>query len=88
MITKFRGEHFFLSNFYPCIVTYKGITYSSSEAAYQAQKTLDFNEKKEFSKLDPKTAKEKGQTVDKRTDWDDIKLEEMYHICKTKFLQN
>ena len=88
MITKFRKEYFFLSNFYPCIVTYKGITYTTSEAAYQAQKTLDISEKREFSKFDPKTAKEKGQTVDKRADWDDIKLEEMYYICKTKFIQN
>ena len=88
MITKFRGNHFFLSNFYPCIVTYKGITYTTSEAAYQAQKTLDNNERIRFSKLDPKTAKEEGQKVDKRTDWDEVKLKEMYYICKTKFLQN
>lgn len=88
MITKFRKEYFFMSNFYPCFVTYKGITYTTSEAAYQAQKTLDNAERREFSKLDPNSAKEKGQTVNKRPDWDKIKLEEMYYICKTKFIQN
>lgn len=40
MIKEFRKNYFFLSNFYPCIVVYDGITYSSSEATYQAQKIL------------------------------------------------
>ena len=88
MITKFRKDYFFLSNFYPCAVTYKGITYSTSEAAYQAQKTFDENERIRISKLDPHDAKEEGQKIKSRTDWDDIKLEEMYNICKIKFTQN
>ena len=37
-IIKFSGEHYFLDNFYKCPVTYDGITYKSSEAAFQAQK--------------------------------------------------
>ena len=89
MITKFRNDYFFLSNFYPCSVTYKGITYSTSEAAYQAQKTFDESERIRISKLsDPHDAKEEGQKIKCRTDWDDVKLEEMYNICKIKFTQN
>ena len=41
VINRFGGEYSFLSNFYQCTVTYDGITYGSSEAAFQAQKTLD-----------------------------------------------
>ena len=38
IIIKFCGEHYFLDNFFPCEVTYDGLTYHSSEAAFQAQK--------------------------------------------------
>ena len=31
-IQKFRGEYFFLSNFYECPVTYKQLTYANNEA--------------------------------------------------------
>lgn len=34
-IIGFRGKFFFLSNFYPVPVKYKGITYQNSEAAFQ-----------------------------------------------------
>jgi len=48
IIDRFEGEYFFLSNFYPCKVTYNGITYESSEEAFQAQKTLDEEVRKTF----------------------------------------
>ena len=38
-IISFTGENFFLSNFCPCKIEYEGITYYSTEAAYQAAKT-------------------------------------------------
>ena len=37
-IKGFQGEYRFLSNFYPCQIEFEGLTYFSSEAAYQAQK--------------------------------------------------
>ena len=89
MINKFRGDYFFLSNFYPCKILYRGITYPTSEAAFQAQKTLDENERLRISKLeDPHDAKAEGQKLDLRADWDDVKVVEMYLICMNKFLQN
>ena len=88
MINNFRKENFFLSNFYPSILVYNGIAYSSSEAAYQAQKTLDNDERKRISKLGPKQAKEEGRKLTLREDWEDIKINEMYNICKAKFTQN
>ena len=89
MINKFRGYYFFLSNFYPCKILYRGITYPTSEAAYQAQKALNENERLRISKLeDPHDAKAEGQKLDLRADWDDVKVDEMYLICMNKFLQN
>lgn len=88
MIKEFRKKYFFLSNFYPCTVNYNGITYSTSEAAYQAQKTLDNNERIRISKLDAKHAKEEGRKLKKRDDWKEVKVDLMYEICRAKFTQN
>ncbi len=44
-IYTFYGENFYLSNYYEAPVTYDGITYKSSEAAFQAQKTLKNEER-------------------------------------------
>lgn len=38
-ITRFRGENFFLSNFYPCGILFDGLDYPTLEHAYQASKT-------------------------------------------------
>lgn len=43
-IDKFRGEYFFLSNFAPCKVTYKGKVFPTVEHAFQAAKCLDEDE--------------------------------------------
>ena len=37
-ITEFQGEYRFLSNFWPCYLTYQGIVYPTTEHAYQAAK--------------------------------------------------
>lgn len=88
MIGEFRGEHYFLSNFYNSKVSYEGITYLNNEAAFQSIKTLDPEERKKFAFLDPSSAKRAGRKVSLRPDWEDIKLNVMYEICKAKFSQN
>ena len=40
-VTEFQGEYRFLSNFWPAQVVFEGVTYPTSEHAYQAAKTLD-----------------------------------------------
>lgn len=45
-ISSFRGTHFFLSNFYEAPVTYNGLTYQNNEAAFQAQKCINPNDRK------------------------------------------
>ena len=79
VINRFDGEYFFLSNFYQCPVTYDGIAYGSSEAAFQAQKTLDIEKRKYFGTLDPSKSKREGRRlVDLRSYWDDVKDKVMY----------
>lgn len=87
-ITIFRDEYFFLSNFFPCVITYDGITYSSTEAAFQAQKTEDDEIKKSFAGITPAQAKYKGKRVKLRGDWESVKVDIMLNIVREKFIQN
>ncbi len=77
-----------LSNFYPCTVVYEGLTYKSSEAAYQAAKTLNQEERLKFTEYDAKTAKKKGKRLKIREDWEDIKYKVMVDVDMSKFTQN
>lgn len=88
IICNFGGEYEWLSNFYPCRVEYKGLTYLSSEAAFQAQKVLDDKERVAFTSLNAHESKKLGRKVKLRKDWDDVKDEEMANIVKAKFTQN
>lgn len=88
VIDSFKGKYFFLSNFYESPVIYEGITYLNNEAAFQAQKTLTNKERLAFTMLNPSQAKKLGRSVSLRPDWEDIKIDIMYNICKAKFTQN
>lgn len=87
-IKGFRGENYFLSNFYKCKVVYNGITYLNNEAAFQSMKTLSVEQRKEFADLDPLSAKHKGRNIRLRDDWEEVKDRVMYEICRNKFVQN
>ena len=88
MIDRFTDEYFFLSNFYESKVTFEGITYLNNEAAFQAMKTLDESKRRSFAGLDPDSAKRAGRKVSLRSDWEQVKTDLMYEICKAKFTQN
>lgn len=88
MINKFRGENRFLSNFYETSVEWEGLVYPSSEAAFQAAKTLDQEERKRFQTMKPVEAKHEGYKVKLRENWEDIKIDVMYQIVLAKFSQN
>ena len=88
VIDTFDLDYDFLSNFYPCDVTYKGITYPSSEAAFHAQKTTDVYQQVRFTKMNPSQAKRAGRKLDLRPDWEDVKYQIMYDIVLQKFVQN
>lgn len=88
MINEFRGEYFFLSNFYESPVEYLGITYQNNEAAFQSMKTFRPDEREKFSSINPSDAKKAGRKVKLRTDWEEVKDSCMYGICFAKFQQN
>lgn len=89
MIDSFRDEYFFLSNFYPVEIKLDGIVYPNAETAFQAQKTLDVEERRNFSMLKrPVQAKRLGRKVKLRDDWEEVKLDIMTEIVSQKFLQH
>lgn len=87
-INRFSGEYRFLSNFYPAPVTYGGLTYQNNEAAFQAQKCLDEETRKQFTAYDAAKAKGAGRRVSLRPDWEEVKVGLMEEIVRAKFTQN
>ena len=85
-ITEFRGKNYFLSNFYTAPIIYQGMRFENNEAAFQAAKCPE--RMKEFCRLDPYDAKRLGRRVRLRGDWEKIKFDVMYEICKAKFTQH
>ena len=85
-ISKFDGASRFLSNFYEAPVTYHGYQFSNNEAAFQAAKCPE--RMAEFCKLNPSAAKRLGRRVSLCPEWESIKDNVMYSICRAKFTQN
>ena len=88
-ITKFQGETKWLSNY--AVVNIKmpdGITYPTTEHAYQAQKTVDLDQRLSISIIGtPKEARLAGKKLKLRDDWEDIKLAVMETVTNIKFQQ-
>lgn len=88
-IDFFTNEYRFLSNFYAVPVLYEGVTYPTSEHAFQAAKTFDADERLRISKLDsPRDAKYAGRHVILRPAWEHVKVDVMTDIVRAKFTQN
>lgn len=87
-IEHFRGDYAFLSNFWEVPVTYKGLTYGSNEAAFQAQKCMTEEEKLPFTQMRPSRSKKERRQVKLRPDWEDVKVGIMEEIVRAKFTQN
>jgi hypothetical protein len=88
MINNFKGKYYFLSNFYSAPVNVDGILYANNEAAFQASKALNMQERSTFANLNPSAAKRKGRRIKLRPDWEEVKEQIMYKICFEKFWQN
>ena len=76
------------SNFYLTNVNFEGLNFTSSEAAWQAQKCMDEEYKKIFQTKSPSEAKFLGRKVKLRPSWDTIKYNIMVKVCYAKFSQN
>lgn len=85
-IGGFRGQYYFLSNFYPSTILINNFRFENGEAAFHSFK--DLKRQSEFQTLDPSTAKRKGRRVQLRADWEQVKDGIMYQIVKAKFTQN
>ncbi|ACV50121.1 conserved hypothetical protein [Delftia phage PhiW-14] len=90
MIDNFKTpETEWLSNMYPCRVLYEGVVYPSAEHAYAAQKAVDWLDREEIAQA--KTgylAKQMGAAVQKRADWDQVKMRVMLEVLRAKFFNN
>lgn len=76
------------SNFYPCVVKFDGLTFQNSEAAWQAQKTLDMEQRERFCGYTASGSKKMGRKVSLRPDWESVKYQLMVDVCLAKFTQN
>lgn len=86
MITEFKNEYRFLSNFYKSPLVYKGKEYPTVEHAFQCAKTFDEAEQEKLrSYASPVIVKRAGKKVKLRPDWEDVKIDIMYEILKIKF---
>lgn len=87
-IDSFQGDYRWLSNFHEVEVIWEGITYPTTEHAYQAAKTTDPFERAMILECStPGKARRLGQKVTMRPDWDTAKLEVMRALTRQKFKQ-
>lgn len=85
-IISFAGQHFFLSNFYPIRVQYEDQWYPSSEHAYVAAKTLDYDLRAKIAQIPSAgQVKKYGRRLKLREDWEQVKVIEMRKILESKF---
>ena len=88
-ITKFQGEHRWLSNFEKAPVIYEGITYPSTEHAYQALKSTNLVERQYVANSEsPAQAKKRGMQIRLRPDWEQVKVDVMYKVNRDKFFRH
>lgn len=86
-ITSFRDEYRFLSNFYQCPFEYKGLTYPNAEAAFQAQKCSNDEDKIKYTlQKNPVRVKQMGKKEPNLpANWDTHSYDIMNEILHAKF---
>lgn len=86
VITRFRNEHFFLSNFYLCDIVLNGKVYPSAEHAFQAAKCVNIEDHERIRKATtPAIAKSIGRRVCLKPNWEEDKAVVMEWILREKF---
>lgn len=85
-ITRFKGQHQFLSNFYRVRVEWEGVEYPTLEHAYQAVKTVNMTWREKIRNADtPGQAKSLGRRVPLVMGWDNLRLIVMEELLRNKF---
>lgn len=87
VIDDFRGRYGFLSNFHRAPLVWEGITYPTSEHAFNAGKTLDMGQREWIAAAPtPREAKRLGRSVQLRPGWDErVRFEVMAEVLRAKF---
>lgn len=85
-IENFKEEYAFLSNFWPCAVSFEGDIYPSVEHAYVAAKTTDL-ELRLMIKATPTAGRVKrfGRGLVLRHNWDRMRIPVMRQLLLSKF---
>ncbi len=84
-ITSFRGDHAFLSNFYPVELVIPPWKFPSVEHAYQAGKVDNLGEVDQFQYGTPGHVKRLGQRLPLPPMWDKSRLVWMEILLRMKF---
>jgi len=90
-IPYYETSNFVFSNFSAHIVTYKGVTYPTAEHAFHAQKFDDETLRNQIRNCpSPIAAWELGRKLkpQRRSDWDDVKVDILTEIIRNKVEQN
>lgn len=78
-----------MASFFFAKVVWEDIEFPTSEHAFQADKTLNMEERRAIAALStPGKAKRAGKRVKLRPDWDKIRVDRMLAIVEAKFKQN
>lgn len=86
-IEHFRGQWAFLSNFFPAVLVWDGMTFPTGEHAFNAGKTLDPGQRRWIAAAPtPREAKIRGRSVELRDGWDvKARYEVMAEVLYAKF---
>jgi N-glycosidase YbiA len=86
---KIKDPHGYMSNFYRARIFIEGKWWDTTEHYYQALKTCDLDEQDRVRKAKtPKEARELGQKVQLRSDFDILKDSIMKKCVLAKFVQH
>jgi ribA/ribD-fused uncharacterized protein len=93
MITRFAGEHAFLSNFFqaPTTIPFQGkaLVIPDVEHGFQVLKAAQPEEALwVMAAPTAREAKRRGRTITPREDWEQVKREAMLRLVLAKFRQN
>lgn len=87
-----ENEYRFLSNFHPARVYFDGLSFPTSEHAYQAAKAEDLTDRIpftcKFGNMTAAQSKKEGRSLKIRKDWEDVKYDIMAAIVFDKFYRN
>lgn len=82
------GPYSCLSNMTKCAIVYNEEPFTCAEAAWQAQRCADPEERRCFFLLSGSAAKRLGAVINTRADWDSVKYDILVDVLMSKFNHN